>query len=128
MWVLTGMGGGRFRREQISEGLHMRLHHGGGVELSQIRPAGARPFRPGDGLFELLDGERRREQPRPVGAHPRLKLGHGAPIRYHFRADAALAMPGVYEFLEAERIKYAIPLPANKVLQERICEQWIKIL
>lgn len=29
-------------------------------------------------------------------------------------------MPGVYEFLEAERIKYAIRLPTNKVLQERI--------
>src|SRR5262245_5139213 len=29
-------------------------------------------------------------------------------------------MPGVYEFLEAERIKYAIRLPANQVLQSRI--------
>src|SRR6516164_11140760 len=29
-------------------------------------------------------------------------------------------MPEVYEFLEAERIKYAIRLPANQVLQERI--------
>jgi hypothetical protein len=29
-------------------------------------------------------------------------------------------MPEVYEFLETERIKYAIRLPANKVLQERI--------
>ena len=29
-------------------------------------------------------------------------------------------MPGVYEFLEAERIKYAIRLPTNRVLQERI--------
>ena len=30
------------------------------------------------------------------------------------------AMPEVYEFLEAERIKYAIRLPANQVLQSRI--------
>jgi hypothetical protein len=30
-------------------------------------------------------------------------------------------MPEVYEFLEAERIKYAIRLPANQVLQSRIC-------
>ena len=29
-------------------------------------------------------------------------------------------MPMVYEFLEAERIKYAIRLPANRVLQDRI--------
>jgi hypothetical protein len=29
-------------------------------------------------------------------------------------------MPGVYEFLEAGRIKYAIRLPANRVLQDSI--------
>jgi len=29
-------------------------------------------------------------------------------------------MPGVYEYLEAERIKYAMRLPANQVLQNRI--------
>jgi Transposase DDE domain group 1 len=29
-------------------------------------------------------------------------------------------MPEVYEFLEAERIKYAIRLPANRVLQDSI--------
>jgi hypothetical protein len=40
--------------------------------------------------------------------------------RLYFRADAAFAMPGVYEYLEAEGIKYAIRLPANRVLQERI--------
>src|SRR5262249_38500289 len=40
--------------------------------------------------------------------------------RIYFRADAAFAMPEVYEFLEAERIKYAIRLPANQVLQSRI--------
>jgi hypothetical protein len=40
--------------------------------------------------------------------------------RIYFRADAAFAIPGVYECLEAERIKYAIRLPANQVLQNRI--------
>ena len=35
-------------------------------------------------------------------------------------ADAAFANPNVYEFLEAARIKYAIRLPANRVLQDRI--------
>jgi hypothetical protein len=40
--------------------------------------------------------------------------------RRYFRADAAFANPEVYEFLEVERFKYAIRLPANNVLQERI--------
>jgi hypothetical protein len=39
---------------------------------------------------------------------------------FRFRADAAFATPEVYEFLEAERFKYAIRLPANQILQERI--------
>ena len=45
--------------------------------------------------------------------------------RFYFRADAAFAMPGVYEYLEAERIKYAIRLPANQVLpgQDRLSAQ-----
>jgi hypothetical protein len=33
----------------------------------------------------------------------------GKVSRIYFRADAAFAMPAVYEFLEAERIKYANP-------------------
>src|SRR5262252_1279817 len=37
----------------------------------------------------------------------------GKVSRIYFRADAAFAMPEVYEFLEAEWIKYAIRLPAN---------------
>src|SRR6516164_9039164 len=44
----------------------------------------------------------------------------GKVSRIYFRADAAFAMPEVYQFLEAERIKYAIRLPANQVLQSRI--------
>src|SRR5262249_28162455 len=44
----------------------------------------------------------------------------GKVSRIYFRADAAFAMPEVYEFLEAERSKYAIRLPANQVLQSRI--------
>ena len=39
--------------------------------------------------------------------------------RIYFRADAGFANPDVYEFLEAERIKYAIRLPASRILQER---------
>jgi hypothetical protein len=41
-------------------------------------------------------------------------------LRIYLRADAAFAMPGVYEHLEAERIKYAIRIPTNQVLQDRI--------
>jgi hypothetical protein len=37
-----------------------------------------------------------------------------------FRADAAFAKPELYQLLEAEGIGYAIRLPANMVLQERI--------
>jgi hypothetical protein len=40
--------------------------------------------------------------------------------RLYFRADAGFANPDVYEYLEAESIKYAIRLPANPILQERI--------
>jgi hypothetical protein len=38
----------------------------------------------------------------------------------YFRGDAGFAKPEVYELLEAEDIGYAIRLPANSVLQERI--------
>jgi hypothetical protein len=44
----------------------------------------------------------------------------GSVTRIYFRADAGFANPDGYEFLEAERIKYAIRLPANRILQERI--------
>jgi hypothetical protein len=38
-------------------------------------------------------------------------------LRRYFRGDAAFAVPGIYEFLEAEGFGYAIRLPANRVLQ-----------
>ena len=40
-------------------------------------------------------------------------------LRRYFRADAAFANPEVYEFLEAEDYKYAIRLPANRILQDQ---------
>src|SRR3982074_3716768 len=52
---------------------------------------------------------------KPVAARYQGKVS-----RIYFRADAGFANPEVYEYLEAERIKYAIRLPANRVLQERI--------
>jgi hypothetical protein len=51
---------------------------------------------------------------------PVVERYQGKISRIYFRADAAFAMPEVYEFLETERIKYAIRLPANRVLQDRI--------
>jgi hypothetical protein len=44
----------------------------------------------------------------------------GKVARLYFRADAAFAMPEVYEFLEAEGMKYTIRLPANGVLQDKV--------
>src|SRR5215211_5921335 len=51
----------------------------------------------------------------PVVARYRGKVKH-----LYFRADAAFAGPEIYEFLEAQGVKYAIRLPANRVLQESI--------
>jgi hypothetical protein len=52
---------------------------------------------------------------KPVVARYRGKVS-----RIYFRADAGFANPDIYEYLEAEGVKYAIRLPANRVLQERI--------
>jgi hypothetical protein len=41
-------------------------------------------------------------------------------LALYFRGDAAFAKPELYELLEAESMGYAIRLPANAVLQERI--------
>jgi hypothetical protein len=40
--------------------------------------------------------------------------------RRYFRGDAAFANPDIYEFLEAEGMRYVIRLPANRILQEKI--------
>jgi Transposase DDE domain group 1 len=40
--------------------------------------------------------------------------------RLYFRGDAAFANPEIYEFLEAEGMGYAIRLPANRILQDKI--------
>jgi Transposase DDE domain group 1 len=60
----------------------------------------------------------------PDGWQPVLKpvveRYQGKVSRIYFRADAAFAMPEVYGYLEAERIKYAIRIRTNQVLQDRI--------
>ena len=75
----------------------------GDLERCALRPGNVHSA---DGWQDVLD---------PVVARYRGKVS-----RIYFRADAAFAMPGVYEYLEDKRIKYAIRLPANRVLQERI--------
>jgi len=44
----------------------------------------------------------------------------GGPKRRFFRGDAAFALPGLYDFLEAEGYNYAIRLKANPTLQRHI--------
>jgi hypothetical protein len=44
----------------------------------------------------------------------------GKRTRLYFRGDAAFANPDIYEFLEVEGVGYAIRLPANRVLQEKL--------
>jgi len=75
----------------------------GDLERCALRPGNVHSA---DGWREVLD---------PVVARYR-----GKALRRYFRADAAFAMPGVYEFLEAEGFRYAIRLPANQVLQDSI--------
>jgi len=44
----------------------------------------------------------------------------GTVNRLYFRGDAAFVNPAIYEFLEAEGYGYAIRLPTNRVVQEKI--------
>jgi DDE family transposase len=75
----------------------------GDLERCALRPGNVHSA---DGWDEVL---------KPVVARYRSKVS-----RIYFRADTGFANPEVYEFLEAEGIKSAIRLPANRVLQERI--------
>jgi hypothetical protein len=75
----------------------------GDLERCALRPGNVHSA---DGWRNVLE---------PVVARYRRKLS-----RLYFRADAGFANPEVYEYLEGEGIKYAIRLPANRVLQERI--------
>ncbi len=75
----------------------------GDLERCALRPGNVHSA---DGWKGVLD---------PVVARYRGKVA-----RIYFRADAGFANPDVYEYLEAEGIKYATRLPANRVLQDRI--------
>jgi hypothetical protein len=75
----------------------------GDVERCVLRPGNVHSA---DGWRALLE---------PVIARYR-----GSAKRLYFRGDAAFANPEIYELLEAEGMGYAIRLPANRVLQDRI--------
>ena len=75
----------------------------GDVERCVLRPGNVHSA---DGWRALLE---------PVIAHYRGIVKH-----LYFRGDAAFANPEVYELLEAEGASYAIRLPANQVLQDKI--------
>jgi len=79
------------------------FNHFGDLERCALRPGNVHSA---DGWKDVLE---------PVVTRYRDKVS-----RLYFRADAAFANPDVYEFLEAERIKYAIRLPANRILQDMI--------
>jgi hypothetical protein len=75
----------------------------GDVERCVLRPGNVHSA---DDWFAVLE---------PVIARYRASVRH-----LYFRGDAAFGNPEMYEYLEAEGIGYAIRLPANRVLQERI--------
>ena len=75
----------------------------GDVERCALRPGNVHSA---DGWRALLE---------PVIARYR-----GSVKRLYFRGDAAFGNPGMYEYLEAEGIGYAIRLPTNRVLQDKI--------
>ncbi len=43
-----------------------------------------------------------------------------------FRADAAFAKPEIYEALEEQGVKYAIPIPVNENLERDIADLLIR--
>ena len=75
----------------------------GDVERCALRPGNAHSA---DGWRAVLE---------PVIARYRGIVKH-----LYFRGDAAFAIPEMYELLEVESMGYAIRLPANRVLQDKI--------
>src|SRR5262245_853283 len=93
----------RPRRNSVRYPVNAGFNQFGDLERCALRPGNVHSA---DGWKDVLD--------------PVVQRYRGKVTRIYFRADAAFAVPEVYEFLEAERIKYAIRLPANQILQGRI--------
>ena len=51
---------------------------------------------------------------------PIVERYRGRDLHRYFRGDAAFANPRIYEYLESERFRYAIRLPANDIIQREI--------
>jgi hypothetical protein len=68
----------------------------------------------------LRPGNVHSAEDRRVVLEPVIARYRGRGFTLYFRGDAAFAKPELYELLEAEGLGYAIRLPANPVLQERI--------
>jgi hypothetical protein len=100
---LAVVGGVALEADRAERGVAAMFNQFGDLERRAQRPGNAHSA---DGWKSVL---------KPVLARYRGKVS-----RIYFRADAGFANPEVYEYLEAEGIKYAIRLPANRVLQERI--------
>jgi len=75
----------------------------GDLERCALRPGNVHSA---DGWEDVL---------KPVVAHYRDHVS-----RIYFRGDAGFANPEIYDYLEAEGVKYAIRLPTNRVLQGKI--------
>jgi hypothetical protein len=75
----------------------------GDLERCALRPGNVHSA---DGWRDVLD---------PVVARYRNRK-----LRRYFRGDAAFASPEIYDYLEVEGFGYAIRLPANSVLQDRV--------
>ena len=101
-WPAGGLGLERALRLTCSHPLFV-FNQFGDLERCLLRPGNAHSA---EGWRTVLE---------PVIARYRER---GLPI--WFRGDAAFAKPELYELLEAEGIGYAIRMPANTVLQERI--------
>jgi hypothetical protein len=73
------------------------------------------PHPPGHGQYRIS-----RCGSRYSAGWPGVARYRGRVKRLYFRGDAAFANPEIYEFLEAEGMGYAIRLPTNRVLQDKI--------
>ena len=99
--------------------------------------AGLLPYRELDDAFNEF-GDLERCSLRPGNVHsadgrrkvlePVVDRYRDRKLRRYFRADAVFASPEVYEFVEAEGFLYAIPIPKNQVLQERIAQLLTRVV
>ncbi len=81
----------------------------GDLERCSLRPGNVHSA---DGWRDVLEPVVERYKQRSVGLY--------------FRGDAAFASPDIYEYLESEKLLYAIRLPANSTLQNSIAHMLIR--